>query len=207
MVKDLKLQPFELFERAVRQARSAFAAHYGGDKLLVVRTEGMPDHLRRTLAACPTDHGPTWQGRPEPTATQTIIRRVLPGELEPVVVEHDHAHDLVGFMEQAHYVLPLRKRPDATKGDPERITVGRSRTCDIVLDHLTVSKLHAWLEHDESERLYVCDAGSTNFTRVGGRTLVADDLVSFGVCEEIGFGDVCVTVCTPELLWDALHRM
>jgi transcriptional regulator with GAF, ATPase, and Fis domain len=50
--------------------------------------------------------------------------------------------------------------------DPGRITVGRSRTCDITIDHPSVSREHACFHGGRP--IYVEDLGSTNGTTVGG---------------------------------------
>ncbi|MGH7434371.1 MAG: sigma 54-interacting transcriptional regulator, partial [Polyangiaceae bacterium] len=50
--------------------------------------------------------------------------------------------------------------------DTGRITVGRSRTCDITIDHPSVSREHAVFHGGRP--IYVEDLGSTNGTTVGG---------------------------------------
>lgn len=69
------------------------------------------------------------------------------------------------------------------------ITVGRARTCDVVVDNFSVSKLHATIDHDTERDLYVlADEGSRNGTRVDGHpvdpaagaALYAGAKVSFG---------------------------
>jgi transcriptional regulator with GAF, ATPase, and Fis domain len=50
--------------------------------------------------------------------------------------------------------------------DTARITVGRSRTCDICIDHPSVSREHAIFHGGRP--IYVEDLGSTNGTTVGG---------------------------------------
>jgi two-component system, NtrC family, response regulator AtoC len=50
--------------------------------------------------------------------------------------------------------------------DTGRITVGRSRTCDITIDHPSVSREHACFHGGRP--IYVEDLGSTNGTTVGG---------------------------------------
>ncbi|MBI4956055.1 MAG: FHA domain-containing protein [Myxococcales bacterium] len=203
------LQPTDVARRAFALERAVFAHTFGGDKLLLVSLEDGGAALERAFAECPTDPGRTWQPRSEPTHTETLVRRLLPDELglgkAGVPPRPMRGAGLARVLEKRHYVLPLRKRPAATAGDAERISVGRSHACDIVLAHSTVSKLHAWLEHDDNDRLYVSDAGSTNFTRLAGRILPAEQLQSFEYLEELSFGDVSARVCPPELLWDALH--
>jgi transcriptional regulator with GAF, ATPase, and Fis domain len=50
--------------------------------------------------------------------------------------------------------------------DTGRLTVGRSRTCDITIDHPSVSREHAVFHGGRP--IYVQDLGSTNGTTVGG---------------------------------------
>jgi FHA domain len=193
--------------------RDEFSASLDGCKLLLIRLDGDPatvNSVRRAFAECPTDHGYTWMPRSEPTATITGITRLSAAEMEAlsdqVFLTPDGA-SLARILRQTHYVLPLRKRVESTVGDAERISVGRSHSCDIVVFHPTVSKLHAWLEHDENDRVYVSDARSMNLTRVRGRIIASEDLVNVGYCDEICFGEVSLRICTPQILWDALSGM
>jgi hypothetical protein len=70
----------------------------------------------------------------------------------------------------------------------DQLTVGRQPDCDMVLDHPSVSKLHAILRWDAAnKRCSVQDRGSTNGTflnasiRVRKETLLRDgDILSFG---------------------------
>ena len=200
------LQPAELAQRATTLDRAVFAAAFELDLLLLDQLAGARDALRRALVECPTEAGRTWQPRSEPTNTSTEIKRVLPGrrDLQSYARARD-PKEHVAVLRRPHFVMPLRKRAGATAGDPERISVGRSHACDVVLAHGTVSKLHAWLERDDAERLYVTDEHSTNFTRVAGRIVEPESVVCFGLWEEVQFGDVVVRISTPEQLWEALH--
>ena len=51
-----------------------------------------------------------------------------------------------------------------------RVTVGRTKNNDIVLDDVSVSRFHAWLQ-EEAGVWAVIDAGSRNGTWVGGKRL------------------------------------
>jgi hypothetical protein len=103
-----------------------------------------------------------------------------------------------------HWVAPLHKRVQGGRTLSGRITVGRAPTSDIILHHPTVSKLHAWFERDENHVFYVADAESANSTRLNGVALRRRAPTAVGSGDELRFGDVTVTVCTPEVLWDAL---
>jgi hypothetical protein len=74
------------------------------------------------------------------------------------------------------------------RGTQAMFTIGRDRGCDLAIDDLTVSRVHARLQRaDGGWRLF--DLGSTNGTRVngwrvrGGVEVRAGDLVRFGDAE------------------------
>jgi hypothetical protein len=104
----------------------------------------------------------------------------------------------------AHFAIRLEKRAEAARSFTTRITVGRTRNCDIVLREPSVSKFHAWFERDDNDVFYVADAGSSNGTRLNGALLTrhARTLVSPG--DDLMFGNVQATVCPAEVLWQAL---
>lgn len=95
--------------------------------------------------------------------------------------------NLPDALSECRFMVIGRKRP----GDRAiaAITVGRARTCDVVVDNFSVSKLHATIDHDAERDLYVlADEGSRNGTRVDGHpvdpaagaALYAGAKVSFG---------------------------
>jgi hypothetical protein len=100
----------------------------------------------------------------------------------PRLEESEMPEELAGcrFM-----VVGRRRGLDRT---PIAITVGRARTCDVVVDNYSVSKLHATIAHDHDRDLYViADEGSRNGTRIDGNpvdrvggALYAGARVSFG---------------------------
>lgn len=67
-----------------------------------------------------------------------------------------------------------------------RTTIGRTATSDLVLNHPSVSRLHAELLRDAAQGFAVTDSGSLNKTRVNGRAITRPqalkpgDVVSFG---------------------------
>jgi hypothetical protein len=70
-------------------------------------------------------------------------------------------------------LAPPGAAPDALRLPLELVldrplTLGRSRYCDVVVAHDTVSRRHAELWRD-GDRFYVADLGSSNGTWVGGR--------------------------------------
>jgi hypothetical protein len=88
---------------------------------------------------------------------------------------------------------PGRRRPyslEFPRGGGDQFSIGRDASCDLAIADMTVSRLHAQLEHT-SDGWLLSDLESTNGTRVNGwrvRGKVpvrAGDLVSFGNLEVI----------------------
>jgi FHA domain/Domain of unknown function (DUF1707) len=71
------------------------------------------------------------------------------------------------------------------------LTLGRSRYCDVVVAHDTVSRRHAELWRD-GDRCYVTDLGSSNGTWVGGRRVERERRVRSG--DQILLGGCLVVV-------------
>ncbi len=73
---------------------------------------------------------------------------------------------------------------------PRGATLGRSRDCEIVIDDANVSRQHAELR-PRGGAWVVSDLGSTNGTRVNGRTINAPEVVRAG--DEIEVGSSLIT--------------
>ncbi|MCR4403270.1 MAG: FHA domain-containing protein [Firmicutes bacterium] len=102
-----------------------------------------------------------------------VARQDSPGHLERG--QPGFAHLALMYGTSRERVVPL---------SGERMIVGRSSSCHIVIEDAGVSRRHAEIGL-ESGRFYVADLGSTNGTYVNGRKvsrhLLADgDVVSFG---------------------------
>ena len=201
------IRPFDVVAQARTHTREDFTRSYDEDYLLLVDLSGHEEAVANALMECPTDPSRPWYPRSESTGTGTTVTGdvSIEGLREriaslPPPMDGDMLSEL---LQAPHFVMPLRKRAQATM-EAERISIGRSHANDIVLFHHTVSKLHAWLEHDDNGRLFVCDARSTNFTRVRGSIVEAGDLVHFRYGEPLAFGDVHARVCTADVLWDAI---
>ncbi|MFT3925269.1 MAG: FHA domain-containing protein [Myxococcales bacterium] len=86
-----------------------------------------------------------------------------------------------------------------------RLSVGRARSCELWLQHRSVSQIHAWFEFDELGRLQLGDADSKNKTLLDGQR-VKDHTVAAAPGSNIGFGAVRTTLCTPTTVWCALSN-
>lgn len=99
--------------------------------------------------------------------------------------------DMPDELARCRFVVVGRRRGDRAVA---AITVGRARTCDVVVDNFSVSKLHATIAHDSERDLYViADEGSRNGTRLDGNpvdgapgaALYAGARVSFGAASYV----------------------
>ncbi len=199
------VRPFDLGARAARSSRQEFIDGLRCETVLVVALAHHPDSLFKGLMECPTDENSTWYPRSESTGSTTKFLTVHRSSGKASMRAPFTSADLTQLLATPQFIAPLRKRSGALMRDDERITVGRSNANDIVLHHEKVSKLHAWLEYDDRERCYVCDAGSTNQTRVAGQVIAPNDLVPFHLGDPIDFGSVTVRICKAGMLWDAIN--
>ncbi|MEM9694136.1 MAG: FHA domain-containing protein [Myxococcota bacterium] len=205
------VEPGELAALARNLDRAQFTASFGHEKLALVGIENHEPELHEHLLACVHGDRRTWYPRNESTGTGTALAvgvsaPEVQAQLSTLPAPFDGG-ELQRVLASRHYVMPVRKRDHEpwVRSDPELITVGRSRNNDIVLYDPSVSKVHAFLEHDDRDRLYVADQGSTNFTRVRGRIIEADQTVNFALGDPVQFGDVVLRIIGPETLWDALN--
>ncbi len=88
----------------------------------------------------------------------------------------------------------------------EPISVGRSRTCDIVFKHPSVSKVHAHLRPAGSG-LSVVDLKSRNGTSVNGMAIAAEKPTPVDCQDRIQFGSVQTMVLDAGDLFDLVSRM
>lgn len=96
--------------------------------------------------------------------------------------------------------IAVRKKRHSA--DKARITVGRDRTCDLVVRTPGVSKQHAHFLPGQSLRLV--DDGSQNGTFVDGRRLAAQEVAELQPGQEIVFGDLATRLVSPEELYTLL---
>lgn len=99
-------------------------------------------------------------------------------------------------------IYPLAKRP----GTPfvDLITVGRTGDNDLQLDDMSVSRFHAFfrLRHG---RWFVCDAGSSNGTRIGGKILKPRTELEIRSDMNLHFGLIALTFYVADALFDVLN--
>lgn len=73
------------------------------------------------------------------------------------------------------------------------MVIGRDPTCDLVIDHASVSRRHATVALEaDTERVTVTDLGSTNGTWIGATPIVGATSVDAG--DRVGFGYVTVRI-------------
>ena len=81
----------------------------------------------------------------------------------------------------------------------QRVTVGRTKNNDIVLDDTSVSRFHAWLQQDGADKHWtVSDAGSRNGTWVGGKRLAPKTAAGLASGSKVRVGKVELTFFSAE---------
>ena len=76
-------------------------------------------------------------------------------------------------------------------------TCGRDPSCDLVLDHVTLSRLHAHIELTGAGHVSILDAGSSNGTFVNRNDCwVRAKRVTLSIGDRIRFGDIEVPLQT-----------
>ena len=98
-------------------------------------------------------------------------------------------------------VYPLLKKPGAAFADI--ITMGRTPNNDVVIDHVTVSRFHAFLREGNGTWI-VCDAGSKNGTCLDGKPLEPRQEVQISPGARITLGDIEVGFYLADALFDVL---
>ncbi len=78
--------------------------------------------------------------------------------------------------------------------DNGRVTVGRSRTCDITIDHPSVSREHAVFHGGRP--VDIEDLGSTNGTTVGGVRIPKGSRVAIERGQVVAIGAAYCSSCT-----------
>ena len=88
-----------------------------------------------------------------------------------------------------------------TSGSQARITIGRSRQCDVRVDNDSISKVHASLVFDRvNGGYYVVDENSRNGTAINGEPLVPQTPTSIWAGAYVSFGDAVFVFIDPPTL-------
>lgn len=87
-----------------------------------------------------------------------------------------------------------------------RVTIGRTRNNDIVLDDASVSRFHAFFQRDEQQVWSITDAGSRNGTFVAGRRVNPKSAVGLVSGNKVRIGAVQLTFLTAEAFVDLLTK-
>lgn len=107
--------------------------------------------------------------------------------------------DLPDELARCRFVVVGKRR--GAERDPVALTIGRSRTCDVVLASFSVSKLHATITHDRERDLFVVtDEGSRNGTRIDGVAVDPARGTALYAGAKVAFGDVSYVFLDPPTL-------
>ncbi|XP_049848293.1 kanadaptin-like [Schistocerca gregaria] len=88
------------------------------------------------------------------------------------------------FEIEEHGVVVGRLRLDAKSF----YLFGRAPSCDVVLDHISISRHHAALVYDRKGAAYLCDMGSANGSYVGNKSLSTGSYGELKVGDRVRFG-------------------
>lgn len=110
-----------------------------------------------------------------------------------------------GLPAEAGEPMVVLVKKQAANAFQSRITVGRTSNNDVVLDDASVSRFHAWLEHQDDE-WKVADAGSKNGTFLNGQRLKPKKLSTLTLDARLKFGDVPASFLSPRTFTDLLKK-
>lgn len=102
------------------------------------------------------------------------------------------------------HLLPIKKTKE--NAFQRGITVGRTPNNDLVVDHASVSRFHAWFQQGDDGSWWLADAGSKNGTEVGNLALAPRQRHRMTGGERLRFGSVNAWFLTPEKLLERLQR-
>jgi hypothetical protein len=196
------LLPKSLADAGLRPLRE-FRRRYENAVLLLVQLKDEQLELEAGLASIGEQHRETAFGALR-FKTNKIELSEVRAELAYARLHGNEPGLAERLMKARHFGVLLAKR---NKSAPfqERVSIGRTRSADILLRHESVSKLQAWFERNAEGALFITDAGSTNGTRVQARPLTPREPVQVNPGSVIHFGSVMSTLCTADMLWKALH--
>jgi hypothetical protein len=102
-------------------------------------------------------------------------------------------------------VLPLVRSSSNPFSD--KLAVGRTRNCDVRIEHASISRLHALLLRGADGTWNVTDAGSSNGTRLNGQPVSKGTTLLLQHADVVVFGSVATQFVIPEKLYDALRNL
>jgi hypothetical protein len=156
--------PREFVASTSQRTVDEFAANLGKHLLLLIRLDDPSGELAAGLAATSTlaRLEATPAGDSLGFSTVAHDSKAVMQMLADRKAKQDQLADIKqitpAMMEQAHFIVPIRKREGESASFLERISIGRARNHDVVLRHRSVSKFHAWFEYDSEGHLYIRDA-------------------------------------------------
>ncbi|MCX4246338.1 FHA domain-containing protein [Paraliomyxa miuraensis] len=109
---------------------------------------------------------------------------------------------LVDVQSTSHRVMPLLKR--GANPYKDRIIVGRTKNCDLIIRSADISKYHADFRIEDASSALLRDRRSSNGTKVGDRTLQPNEAVVVRPWDRIRFGSTQLIFLGPGELWDVL---
>lgn len=118
---------------------------------------------------------------------------------------HTRVHARGHRPDSTHYeisVFPVAKVPGNPY--PDRVSVGRSRNCDIVIREDTVSKLHGLMSVISPSAADYVDQESANGTEINGARVAPKQAVRIKAGDRISVGSVVFEVWDPAQLYDEL---
>ncbi len=199
--------PPEFIKHVAAQELDEFCRNFGGF-FLIVRLDDFSTQLAAGFEASRPQAAADGRRRitlsVSPITEERTVTVSVPSSLRPPARPSRPAVNEFGampeFLQSSCYVVELKKRwtePTST------ISVGRGLENDIVLQHPSVSKVHAHFDGGDS-RLLLSDVGSRNHTYV--KDELVSEMVLLAPGDPIKFGAVRCTVCSPAGLWHAVRQ-
>jgi hypothetical protein len=104
-------------------------------------------------------------------------------------------------------VFPLRKGTNRANAFGMGVTVGRTDNNDICLTDQSVSRFHAYFQHDAKSGLWkLTDAESKNGSFADGKKLEAQKSVAVDNHTRLRFGDVEMVLMMPDTFFDYVRE-
>ncbi len=100
-------------------------------------------------------------------------------------------------------IIPVASR--GTSPFSDAVSIGRASENDIVIQHVTISKVHAFFSEAEPGVWMISDHGSTNGTWIAGVRLKPNEPRKLGPNETLGFGQCQVAFKAAGPLWRFLE--